>query len=198
MMTLTGCGVTPNAQRIFLTDTRLIMNVTIGHVFDTHHNFKPNTLQNMANSKCLKYETHDQQQRLAFVPIVANTLGQFGADTLQVLWNLADHQAQNAFGFIIDSPANVALVQCSPPSTQQENDYRRLRCLKYHENSPRLLNCVFEGDNSNHWPDIQSDLFSRLSQMVRNYLSQLVTNFTSFLRVLARSVFISRFESQSE
>jgi hypothetical protein len=60
--------------------------------------------------------------RLAFAPIVANTLGQFGADTPQVLWNLADHQAQNTFGFTIDSPANVALAQCSPPSTQQEND----------------------------------------------------------------------------
>ncbi len=58
MMTLTGCGVTPNAQRNFSTDTRLIMDVTIGHVFDTHHNFKPNTLHNMANSKCLKYATH--------------------------------------------------------------------------------------------------------------------------------------------
>ena len=145
MMTLTGCGVTPNAQRNFSTDTRLIMDVTIGHVFDTHHNFKPNTLQNMANSKCLKYATHYQRQRLAFAPIVANTLGQFGADTLQVLWNLADHQAQNAFGFTIDSPANVALSQCSPPSTQQENDYRRLRGLKYHENRLRLLTCVFEG-----------------------------------------------------
>ena len=58
MMTLTGYGVTPNAQRNFSTDTRLIMDVTIGHVFDTHHNFKPNTLQNMGNSKCLKYATH--------------------------------------------------------------------------------------------------------------------------------------------
>ncbi len=136
MMTLTGCGVTPNAQRNFSTDTRLIVDVTTGHVFDTHHNFKPlaKTLQNMANSKCLKYATHYQQQRLAFAPIVANTLGQFGADTLQVLWNLANHQAQNAFGFTVDSPANVALAQSSPPSTQQENDYRRLRGLKYHEN----------------------------------------------------------------
>jgi hypothetical protein len=121
------------------------MDVTIGHVFDTHHNFKPNTLQNLANSKCLKYATHYQRQRLAFAPIVANTLGQFGADILQVLWNLADHQAQNAFGLAIDSPANVASAQCSPPSTQQENDYRRLRGLKYHENRLRLLTCVFEG-----------------------------------------------------
>ena len=40
MMTLTGCGVTPKAQRNFSRDTRLIMDVTIGHVFDTYHNLK--------------------------------------------------------------------------------------------------------------------------------------------------------------
>ena len=145
MMTLTGCGVIPNAQRNFSANTRLIMDVTIGHVFDTHHNFKPNTLRNLAASKCIKYAEHYQRQRLAFAPIVTNTLGQFGADTLQFLWNLADHQAQNTFGFTIDSPVNDTLSQLSPPSTQQENDYRRLRGLKYHKNRLRLLTCVFEG-----------------------------------------------------
>ena len=65
--------------------------------------------------------------------------------------------------------------------------------------SPSTLDlCFWRGDNSNHWPDFQPDLFSRLSQMVRNYSSQLVTNFTSFWRVLARSVLVSSFESQSE
>ena len=124
MMTLTGCGVIPNAQRNFSAKTRLIMDVTIGHVFDTHHNFKPNTLRNLATSKCIKYAEHYQRQRLAFAPIVANTLGQFGADTLQFLWNLADHQAQNTFGITIDAPVNDILSQLSPPSTQQENYHR--------------------------------------------------------------------------
>jgi hypothetical protein len=40
---------------------------------------------------------------------------------------------------------NDTLSQFSPPSTQQENDYRRFRGLKYHENRLRLLTCVFEG-----------------------------------------------------
>jgi hypothetical protein len=145
MMTLTGCGVIPNSQRNFSEDTRLIMDVTIGHVFDTHHNFKPNTLLSLSNSKCLKYAEHYQRQRLAFAPIVANTLGQFGPDTLQFLWNLADHEAKNTFGFTLDSPVTDNLSQTSPPSTQQENDYRRLRGLKYHENRLRLLTCVYEG-----------------------------------------------------
>jgi hypothetical protein len=58
------------------------MHVTIGHVFDSNHNYKPNTLQDLANSKCVKYARHYQRQRLAFAPIVANTLGQFGLQTL--------------------------------------------------------------------------------------------------------------------
>ena len=87
-MPLIGCGVTPNAQRNFTVDTRLIMDVTIGHVFDT--------------------------------PIVANSLGQFGAGTLQFLWNLAYNQAKNTFGFIT-LPTNTT-SQSSPPFIQQEND----------------------------------------------------------------------------
>ena len=106
MMTLTGCRVIPSSQRNLSADTRLIIDVTIGHVFDTHLDFKPNTLQNLATSKCLKYAEHYQRQCLAFTPIVANSLEQF--------WNLADHQAQNTFGFTIDSPANDTLSQLSP------------------------------------------------------------------------------------
>jgi hypothetical protein len=92
-MTLTGCGVIPNAQRNFSVHTRLIMDVTIGHVFDPHDSFKPNKLLNLANSKRTKYAEHYQQQLLAFAPVVATSLGQFCADTLQFLWNLANHQA---------------------------------------------------------------------------------------------------------
>ena len=94
MMTLTGCGVIPNAQHNFSVDTRLIMDVTIGHVFDTHYNFKANTFLSLSNSKHLKYAEYYQRQRLAFVQMVANTLGQFGTDTLQFLWNLADHEVK--------------------------------------------------------------------------------------------------------
>ena len=105
------------AQRNFSVGIRLIMDVTIGHVFDTHPNFKPNTLLSLSYSKNLKYAEHYQRQRLAFAPIVANTLGQFGADTLQFLWNLADHEAKSTFGFTIDSPVTNNLSQTSPPST---------------------------------------------------------------------------------
>ncbi len=140
MMTFTGCGVIPNAQRNFSVNTRLIMDLTIGHVFDAHHLCKPNTLQNLANSKCIKYVGHYQRQRLGIDPIVANSLEQFGEDTLQFLWNLAHHQAQNTFDFTVDSPATNALSQLSPPSTRQENDYR---CLQIPRKLSSTLTCAF-------------------------------------------------------
>ncbi len=115
-MTLMVCGVTPNAQCNFSVDTWLIMDITIGHVLDTHHNFKPNTLRSLSNSKCIKHAEHYQRQRLAFAPIVAYSFGQFGADTLQFLRNIADHQAKNTFGFTIDLPAHTT-SQISPTST---------------------------------------------------------------------------------
>jgi hypothetical protein len=116
----------------------LIMDVTIGNVFDTNHNFKPNTLLSISNSKCIQCADDYQRQCLAFAPIVANSLGQF--DTLQFLLNLVDHQAKNTFGFTIDLPSNIT-SRISPPSTQQENNYTRVQGLKYHENSLRLLTC---------------------------------------------------------
>ena len=48
-------------NEIFSADTRWIMDVTIGHVFDTHHSFKPNTLRSIATSKCLEYAEHYQR-----------------------------------------------------------------------------------------------------------------------------------------
>jgi hypothetical protein len=91
------------------------MDVIIGQVFDSIHNYKPNTLhslQDLTNSKCVKNARHYQQQKLAFAPSVAKFLGQFGADTLQLLWNLADHQAPTLLGFPMEGNAPTNLSNC--------------------------------------------------------------------------------------
>ena len=58
----------------------------------------------------------------------------------------ADHQATTwtLFGFPLEDNNPTHLSHCSPPSTQQTIDYRRLRGLKYHENRLRLLTCIYE------------------------------------------------------
>ena len=66
------------------------------------------------------------------------------------------------------------------------------------KSSSTLDMCFWRCDNSNHWSDVQSDLFSRLSQMVRNYSSKLVTIFTHFWHAITGSDFISGFTFQSD
>ena len=117
------------------------MDITIGHSYSLQHDYKPNTLREMESGKCRKYQRFYQRQRLAFAPMVTNSLGQCGQDLLQILWNLTDHYAQTMFGFSLDENT----PQSSAPSTQQAANYRKLRGKKYNENRQRILTCIFEG-----------------------------------------------------
>ena len=58
-----------------------MMDVTIGHVYNVHPNYKSGNLRQMEGSKRQKYLEHYQQQRYAaFAPMVANSLGQRDPD----------------------------------------------------------------------------------------------------------------------
>ena len=74
MMTFSGGCVRENQRLNFNKNTRLIMDVTIGHVFDTRHFFKRRNIQAMETKKRRKYAEHYQQQRLAFASMVAHTV----------------------------------------------------------------------------------------------------------------------------
>jgi hypothetical protein len=68
--------------------------------------------------------------------MAANTLGQFGPDLVQFLWNLANHPAQLTCGFNIETAVDI--------SNEQAMDYRKPRGLKHHENRLRLLTRLYE------------------------------------------------------
>lgn len=70
------------------------MDAPIGHIYDTYHNLMTHNIQNMEARKRTKYTEHYLQQRLAFAPMVANTLGPCGPACLQLLWILADHHTK--------------------------------------------------------------------------------------------------------
>jgi hypothetical protein len=106
MMTLTGCGISPNLQLNLQSSTKLCVDVTISHTYSIVHDFKPNNLRIMETTKLCKYDYHYLRQRLAFAPMVANTLGQCGPDLLQFLWNLADHHTRLNLGFSIETTNN--------------------------------------------------------------------------------------------
>ncbi len=74
-MTLTICGISPNPQLNLQSSTKLAMDVTIGHTYNMVHGLKPNNLRAMETTKRYEYAYHYLRQRLAFAPMVANTLG---------------------------------------------------------------------------------------------------------------------------
>ena len=143
MMTFSGGCVRENQRLNFNKNTRLIMDVTIGHVFDTRHFFKRRNIQAMETKKRRKYAEHYQQQRLAFAPMVANTLGQLGPDCLQFLWILADNDAQIQLHPDLESLPNDITTQGNNNSPYSI-DSQRQRGRKYHDNRLRLLTCIFE------------------------------------------------------
>ena len=93
----------------------------------------------MEGSKRHKYLEHYQQQRYAFAPMVANSLGQCGPDYLKFLWLTADHAAQTTqHRFSLDDVNNHGLNKHIVDS-QQAIDYWRVRGGKCHANCLRLL-----------------------------------------------------------
>ncbi len=94
----------------------------------------------MESTKRRKYSQRYQCQGLLFAPMVANTLGQFGLDLLQFLWNLANHHAQLTCGFNMETAVNI--------SDEQAMDYSKLCCLKYSKNCLCLLTCLYDAVNT--------------------------------------------------
>ena len=104
MMTLQGRCVQPNHHLNFSRSTLLI--VTIGHVYNVYCNFKSGNLRQTEGSKRQKYLEHYQQQRYAFAPMVANSLGQFSP---KFLWLTADRAAKTQYGCSLDDINNNCL-----------------------------------------------------------------------------------------
>lgn len=143
MMTYAGGCVCENPRLNFTKRTRLIMDVTIGHVHDVHHNFKVHNLRNMETRKRTKYLRHYLQQRLAFAPMVANTIGQCGPDCLQFLWILADHDIKTKLHPDVEESPHTCSNLDQSMSSYSEN-YQRQRGRKFNENRLRMLTCIYE------------------------------------------------------
>ena len=77
MLTLQGgcvqLKVAAHSPLIFLTFNTLIMDVTIGHVYNVHHSYQSGNLLQMEleGSKQQKCLEHYQQQHYVFAPMVA-------------------------------------------------------------------------------------------------------------------------------
>ena len=96
LITTRGGLVRNNAGRNFNSQTLLVMDFRLVHVFQTRdHVFKTNTLEKTEKAKRNKYAAAYLEHGHAFAPLVCNSLGQLGPDFLRFLWALADFAARN-------------------------------------------------------------------------------------------------------
>ena len=121
LMTLVGCGIQPNMILNFGPNTRLIMDVSLTHVYDGNHRLKASNIRDAEQRKRNKYADFYQRQGYAFAPMICNTFGECGPDMLQFLWNLADRSARQHFGYnLIQHGQDLA-------SGNHDRNFRRLR-----------------------------------------------------------------------
>jgi hypothetical protein len=140
LMTLVGCGIQQNMTMNFGPNTRLIMDVSLTHVYDCNHRFKASNIRDAEQRKRNKYADFYQRQGYAFAPMICNTLGECGPDMLHFLWNLADRSARHHFGF---NPIGQSRDLMSQPA-DQDRDFRRLRGKLFNDYRLRVQSAIFE------------------------------------------------------
>ena len=140
LMTLVGCGIQPNVMLNFGQNTRLIMDISLVHVYDCNHRFKSSNLRDTEQRKRCKYADFYQRQGFAFAPMICNTLGECGPDMLHFLWNLADRSARHHFGY---NPIEHGQDKMSQ-SADHDRDFRRLRGKLFNDFRLRVQTAIFE------------------------------------------------------
>ena len=144
LITLVGGIVPPSTTKGFTRYTRLIMDVKIGHTYESrNHTPKPNMIKEMEQLKRRKFQDHYHAKGFAFAPIVCNTWGEFGPDFLRFLWALADFAARKYYGLL---PLTDNVQPCHILEDASDNaDFRALRGRIYHDYRLRLLIQLYEG-----------------------------------------------------
>jgi len=101
LVTLRGGAVPTNSNMNFdISITRVVLDVTLVHAFDSHGAFKKDNLKTAANTKDRHYRDGYLRQGLASAPAACNTLGQLEPEFLRFLFNCADQAARRATEYI--------------------------------------------------------------------------------------------------
>ena len=101
LVTLRGGAVPTNPNMNFdISITRVVLDVTLVHAFDSHGAFKKDNLKTAANTKDRHYRDGYLRQGIASAPAACNTLGQLEPEFLRFLFNCADQAARRATEYI--------------------------------------------------------------------------------------------------
>ena len=143
-MTLIGGMVPHNPTLSFSRSTRLVMDITLSHVYETAgHSPKPNGLRDAKSRKRAKYVAGYRRQGYAFAPIACNSLGQCGADFIRWLWILADHAARLQAG-LTPLPFQTPLSSSLSQEADEEFAVVQQRAYLFRDNKLRVLAAIFE------------------------------------------------------
>ena len=167
LITTRGGLVRNNAGRNFNSQTLLVMDFRLVHVFQTRdHVFKTNTLEKTEKAKRNKYAAAYLEHGHAFAPLVCNSLGQLGPDFLRFLWALADFAARNR----IHTTTDDRLPPDPAAASRARSACSALRKRLYNQATTKVLTAVYEGVTEriygrtfvlrNH-PQYQQPLFSQ-------------------------------------
>ena len=142
-MSSIGGIVAPNAVYGFDSHTRLVIDETLGHVFESEdHRPKLNNLRDKEHAKRLKYVIDYRHQGLAFAPLACNTWGQLGNDFVRFLWILADKAAHNHLG--LNPLSYQSPLLRSPQESEDSSDIQQNRSRLFRDYKLQLLTAISE------------------------------------------------------
>ena len=106
-----------------INHTRVVLDVTLVHAFDSNGAFKKDGLKAAANAKDRHYRDGYLIQGFASAPAACNTLGQLESEFLRFLFNCADHAARRTTDYVPATHNNPNLQR------QDEETYRQFVAL---------------------------------------------------------------------
>ena len=146
MATLVGGLIPTNPAKHFTTQTRLVMDVQLCHVFSNTRTLKRTCLASHERQKRTHYQLKYRHKGYAFSPFILNSWGQCSSDLLRYFWSVASHAAQHSFGSD-PLPASRDLPQStgsSQASSHPDEGFVARRGRLYHDCRQRALVVVYE------------------------------------------------------
>ena len=132
--------------------TRIILDVKLGHMYQSANGshprlLKPTAISSMETSKRTKYQQAYRDKGFAFAPAVCNTWGELGPDLLRFLWAVAEFSARNQIGLPDLGPRPPPSQSLADQSVhaRQENAFKILRGRLFHAYRQRMLWIILEG-----------------------------------------------------
>ena len=153
VVTTVGGVLKPCPEQPWINNfTRIILDVKLGHMYESAtashpRKLKRTAISTMETSKRTKYQQAYRDKGLAFAPAVCNTWGEMGPDLLRFLWAVAEFSARHQVGLpdLGPRPPPAQSLADNGVQDQQEKAFKKLRGRLFHAYRQRMLCVILEG-----------------------------------------------------